>query len=448
MAIAVVTFFMVITAQFFWATIHGDGAVYAWLTRQVTENGIFSNKLPAWSQTEIFADHPYLFFYISSLLTRFLGFSDLVMKIPNFIVAALSIWTVYRVVCVRDGDQSRSYQIGLTAGYALLLNAAYGLQISEPTLDPLAQFLGLAAVLILIYRHQAFGAGFVLGLAFLTKGLEMLPNLAALFFLACYLNFRNPQKVVRQLILGLFGLALPIAAWLGYDFYIWKSQWLQTYVTRQFQNRLLSDSNMQSFLGFDYVWTFLRVYFFEMLIIILGLIKSVQKKRQNDALFFYFICYVFFHVLAFMIIKKDSSQHLTGVLLVGSIFVGEYIWEAFQKLNRSVLRVLPILLLIPATVYWSYYIFKKNDKPDLWTSIRNEAAFFAENEAGVPLVVKNSSHDLYGLFNTAQWYFSKHKVYLQNEADQSLVGQEVILLSDGDGHTLVKTKVIYQKDAP
>lgn len=436
---------MMITAQFFWATIHGDGAVYAWVTRKITENGIFSARPPAWSQSEIFADHPYFFFYFSSLFTRLFGFSDLVVKIPNFIIAGLSIYTVYLVCCIRDGLQSRSYQIGLMAGYALMLNAAYGLQISEPTLDPLAQLLSFAAVLVLIFYRRPFVAGFILSLAFLTKGLEMLPNLAALFFLTCYLDYRNIKKLAVSLALGLLGLAIPITAWLGYDFYIWNGQWLQTYIARQFQNRLLSQSNMQSLFGFDYIWTFIRIYCVELIIIAVGLAKSVQKKRSRDTLFFYFLCYVFFHILAFLIIKKDSSQHLTGVLLVGSVFVGEYLWEGSQKINHPFLRAVPVALFFVALIYWSFYIFKKNDKPDLWTSIKNESAYFAQEADDLPIVIQDSSQDVYGLFNTSQWYFASHKVYLQNEADQDLIGQEVYLLTDGDGRKLVKEKAIYQK---
>lgn len=445
--LATATFFLVITAQVFWATIHGDGAVYAWVTKKITEAGIFSGGLPAWSQAQIYADHPYLFFYISSLFAKLLGFSDVAMKIPNFLVAAVSIWTVYKVACQRDGRQPRSYQIGLMAGYVLILNAAYGLQISQPTLDPFAHLLGYFAVLTLLYCRNAFFAGFILGLAFLTKGLELLPNLAALFFLTCYLDYRNLQTLSRNLALGLLGLSLPIGAWMGLDHYAWNDQWVNTYISRQFQNRLLSQSNMQSLFGFDYLSTFFRVYILEIAVLVVGLIKSAQKRR-TDPLFFYFICYLFFNILAFMIIKKDSSQHLTGVLLFGSVFVAEYLYEFLQKVNRSVVRAAPLFLFVIGLVYWSYYIFKKNDKPDLWTSIKNEAVFFAEIEKNLPLVVKRTTQDEYGLFNTAQWYFSTHKVYLQDEADQSLVGQEVITLTDADGRTLLKEKIVYQKFTP
>ena len=105
--LAITTFFLLITTQFFWATIHGDGAVYAWVTRKISENGILSARLPSWTQTEVFAEHPYLFFYFTGLFTYFFGFSDLVMKLPNFLIAGISIWTVYRVCYLRDGAKER-----------------------------------------------------------------------------------------------------------------------------------------------------------------------------------------------------------------------------------------------------------------------------------------------------------------------------------------------------
>lgn len=445
-AVAITTFFLIITAQFFWATIHGDGAVYAWVSRKISENGILSPRPPNWTQSEIFAEHPYLFFYFTGLFTSLFGFSDLVMKLPNFFIAGFSILTVYRVSCLRDGSKNRSYEIGLTAGYALLLNAAYALQISQPTLDPLAQLLAFFAPLILIYYRNAFLAGFILGLAFLTKGLEMLPNLAALFFLTCYLNSRNLRSLAQNLALGLIGLALPVSLWLGYDFYVWKSQWLQTYISRQFENRLLNPENMKSIFGYDYVWTFARIYCVEILIISVGLFKSARSRRA-DPLFLYFICYLFFHILAFLIIKKDSSQHLTGVLLVGSVIVGEYIWDGLQKVSRFILRALPVFICVVAFIYWGMYVFRKNEKPDLWTSIRNESESTSLSQDDLPIVIKNSTQDIYGMFNTAQWYFTGHKVYLQSEADQLLEGQKVYLLTDSEGWKLVKERTIYQKGA-
>ena len=66
-------------------------------------------------------------------------------------------------------------------------------------------------------------------------------------------------------------------------------------------------------------------------------------------------------------------------------------------------------------------------------------------ENNLPFVIKNSTQDIYGMFNTAQWYFTGHKVYLQPEADQLLEGKEVYLLSDSDGWKLVKEKTIYKK---
>ena len=252
---------------------------------------------------------------------------------------------------------------------------------------------------------------------------------------------------MRNVTFGLIGLAIPVAIWLGYDHFIWQGQWSQTYVMRQFQGRLLSEANMKSFFGFAYLETFIRVYFIEIIIIAVGFFKSTMKCRRKDPLFFYFLWYLFFHLLAFMIIKKDSSQHLTGVILVGSVFVGESIWEGLQKLNRSLIRFLPAFLFVIALIYWCFYTFHKNDKTDLWTSIKNESENSDLNENNLPIVVKDSTADNYGLFNTIQWYFPKHKVYLQPEADLLLIGQEVIMLSDRDGWKLVKERTTYKKGA-
>jgi 4-amino-4-deoxy-L-arabinose transferase-like glycosyltransferase len=224
--VALATFFLIITAQLFWSTIHGDGAVYAWLIREVSEGGFFSSQLPKWTQTQFFAEHPYLFFYFGALFTKIFGYSDLALKIPNFVVAAFSLLAVYKVAALRQHGQERSHQIGLIAGYVLIFDAAYMLQISQPSLDPLAQLLALVSVVSFVYYQRSFLAGLFMGLAFLTKGVEILPNFAALFMLSCYLRRKNTSQLFKNLFLMLIGLLIPLLVWFGVDHFVWGGRWV------------------------------------------------------------------------------------------------------------------------------------------------------------------------------------------------------------------------------
>lgn len=447
--IALATFFLVITAQLFWSTIHGDGAVYSWIAREIGEAGFFSRQLPAWDQTRIFAEHPYLFFYFSTVFTSWLGYSDLVLKIPNFVVAAASIgllWHISRKRHTFAGSENlndSSSMIGLIAAYVLVLNPNYIMQISQPSLDPMAQLLALLAAALYLLHQRPFAAGLLLGLAFLTKGLELLPHAAAFAVIVIWSKRRTPDTLFSHLALGAAGTLIPLAAWLGYDQILWQGQWLSTYWQRQFAERFFNSHNTQSLLQPDILLTFLQVYTFELLVLAAG-IMFVRRRRPTDMFFTYFIAYTFFNLLAFMLIKKDSSQHLTGIMLFGSLFVAESMWSLAQQIRwRSALRAIPMLLFAVALGYWSWFIVGFRTNPDLWTAIKNESVLNRAQRAQLPIVVQSSTPEGYGFFYTIQWYFPSQAVYSPELAKRHLVGRKVLLLAEkGDGR-LSSSEVIY-----
>lgn len=444
---AAATFFLVVTAQLFWSTIHGDGAVYSWIAREIGEAGIFSSQLPAWDQTRIFAEHPYLFFYFSTAFTSWLGYSDLALKIPNFMIAAASLALLWLISHKRHRQTKSDYSahiIGLIAAYVLILNPNYIMQISQPSLDPMAQLLALLAAALYILYRRPFASGIFLGLAFLTKGLELLPHLAAISLIVCYSQRGNLRSLVSELALGAAGVALPLAGWLAYDQTLWQGQWLSTYWNRQFAERFLTPHNTQVLLQFDIVLTLIQAYALELMVLAGGIIFLRRWKRAHDLFFLYFVVYAFFNLLAFMLIKKDSSQHLTGILLFGSLFVAEYLWDLSQRIRwRSALRTLPVFLFAIALGYWSWFIMGVRKNPDLWTAIKNESVLNKDQRAQLPIVVQSSTPEGYGFFYTIQWYFPSQTVYSPELAKRHLVGRKVLLLAEkGDGR-LSSSEVIY-----
>lgn len=441
--IAVISFFFVITGQVFWSAIHGDGAVYAWIIRKVTENGLFSPNPPYWTQWQMFAEHPYLFFFYSTFFTKLVGFSDLGVKLPNFLIGALSLWLVYRVCLSRDQRQERSYQIGLTACYALILNTIYVLQISQPTLDPLAQLLAVLAILFFIKTNKALISGLVLGLAFVTKGLEMLPHLAAFFILVSYKEGANLKSYRKILLFGLLGVLIPICAWLAYDLWFWQGEWLYTYWSRQMADRVTALQSPKTAFDISYLITFVRIYLAEILILFFGFIKFKKNSYKSDYLFIYFLSYVFFNILAFVLIRKDSSQHMTGVLLLGSVFVGEFIWQWMDAYAKILKKIIPVILFLIATVYWLWFMTHQNR--DIWSEIKLSSQQEEAADTNLPIVIQNISNNDYGLFYTTQWYFPNHKTYLLEDADRILIGQDVILIGESKSGKLTKEKVNYKK---
>ena len=439
--LAVVTFILLTTAQVFWSTIHGDGAVYAWVVKEVSKAGLLSHTLPNWDQNKSFAEHPYLFFYFSSLFTKLFGFSDLALKIPNFVIVGVTLFGVYKFSVLRNRLSAGAHQIGLISAYVIVFNSAYMMQASQPSLDPMAQLFALLAVGGLIFYRSYFFSGFLLGLAFLTKGLEILPHLAALFLLTCHLYRTEPKHLVRILGLQALGLFIPVAIWFGTDYFLWDMQWTECYWERQFLNRFLSHTNIRTPFTFSYLFNFLQTYSLELFVIAVGLWKSKNWSRRNDPLFIYFLLYTFFNVTAFLLIKKNSSQHLTCVFLLGAAFVGEYLYDFWMRSRWRILKVFPLFLFLLSFVYWCWFMVKKNENPDMWTSIKNAGKQTAREE-NLPIVIQetNTGED-YGIFYTVQWYFSTDKVYMQSEASRMIPGREAIFITDIPNLKIVKATV-------
>lgn len=451
--VAAAIFFMIITSQTLWSTIHGDGAVYAWMIREICNNtsSLLSHPL-AWMRSSFFIDHPYFFFYFAAPISKIFGTGDIGIKIPNYIVGFVSLWMVYKTA----QHYTTSMWPGLLAGYVLISNPLYELMLKQPTLDPLAQLLSLLSIFILLTHEKPdakkfFFSGLLMGFAFLTKGLELLPNLAALFIVVCMLIKKYKLNPFQIIFLGLLGIALPVVAWFAYDRIFWNQIWFRSYYDRQFTNRFFSAENTQTAISFSYLKNLIAKYFIQIGIIIWGSIKLVKQGRSLGLFWWYTVIYTLFNIIAFSIIKKDSSQHMTGIFLFSSVLVGQYLYEAYEGLNYSKVQTalnkfLPYFhytIAVAIFVMWGWFMTHQNNKPDLWTFIKNQTQFFNQPENNLPVVLSDDVDDLSGVYFTAQWYWTKNKIYLPIEAKTILTSQEVFLITKNDANSFKIQRALY-----
>lgn len=449
--------FFITTAQTLWNTIHGDGAVYAWLIKGVVENtsDLLSRPL-SWTQTSYFCDHPYLFFYLSAPIVKIFGISDIGVKIPNYIFGFLTLMLVYKIVSLR----SASFAASVLACYVLITNPLYELMLRQPTLDPLAQLLSLFSIFILLYGKWAwtrswslkfFFAGLFMGLAFLTKGLELLPNLAALFIVACLLIYKNRLNPIKLLSFGILGTMVPLAAWVWYDHTFWNQQWTNHYFQHQIKNRFFGPSNTQEIFSLAYLKNLISKYFIQLALVGWGTYQTLKRKKSLDLFWWYAAVYTLFNIMAFSIIKKDSSQHLTGVFVFTSILIGPYLYEMYltlksEKIKNKFQKFMSgfhLFLLVGSFSMWSYFVTQKNTKDDLWNFIKNQKSFFAQPENKLPIVVDPSVTDLSAIYFTGQWYWTTNKIYFTYEAQNLLKGQSAFLLTGKDDKSFNIQKAIY-----
>jgi 4-amino-4-deoxy-L-arabinose transferase-like glycosyltransferase len=453
--VAAAIFFMLITAQTLWSTIHGDGAVYAWMIREIVQNpsSLLSHPLQ-WMRSSYFIDHPYFFFFISAPISKIFGTGDVGIKIPNYIVGFVSLWMVYKTA----KSHTTSVWPGILAGYVLISNPLYELMLKQPTLDPLAQLLSLFSILILITNEKPpakkfFISGLMMGFAFLTKGLELLPNLAALFIVVCILIKKHNLNPFKTVFLGLFGLALPIMAWFGFDRIFWNQIWFNQYYDRQFTNRFFSQENTQTAINLSYLKNLIAKYFIQIGIIIWGSLRLVRQGRSLGLFWWYTVIYTFLNIVAFSIIKKDSSQHMTGIFLFSSVLVGHYLYESYQTFNYSKIqitlnKILPYFhyaIAIAVFIMWGWFMTHQNNKPDLWTFIKTQTEFFNQPDNNLPIVLADDVDDLTGVYFTAQWYWTKNKIYLPIEAKTLLNDQEVFLATKKDANGFNITRALYHR---
>jgi 4-amino-4-deoxy-L-arabinose transferase-like glycosyltransferase len=443
--VAGLIFFMIITAQTLWSTIHGDGAVYAWMIREIVNNAssLLSHPL-AWMRQGHFIDHPYFFFYFGAPFAFIFGTGDLGIKIPNYIVGFLSLWMVYKTTKLSNA----SFWPGLLAGYVLISNPLYELMLKQPTLDPLAQLLSLISVFILMTTEKPeskkfFLSGLLMGFAFLTKGLELLPNLAALFILVILLIKKHNLNPFKVLLCGILGLALPLVVWIGYDRLFWNQAWINQYFDRQFTNRFFSNENTQAAMNFNYLKNLIAKYFIQIGIIAWGTRRTLKQGRALGLFWWYTVIYSTLNIVAFTIIKKDSSQHMTGIFLFSSVLVGQYLYEIYQSMNDSkaqltLNKILPYFhytILIAVTMMWGWFMTHQNNKNDLWTFIKNQTTFFSQPENDLPVVLSGDVDDISGVYFTAQWYWPQRKIYFPWEAKSLLGSQEVFLITKKDANS-------------
>ena len=430
---ALLTFFFILTAQTFWSTIHGDGAVYAYLIKQISKSGFFLTELPNWNVTEKFAEHPYLFFIFGSWFTKLFGYSDLAVKLPNYFITAVTISFLYLLSKKRNVEQHRAAAIGVLTGYVLFFNPTYLHQVSQPTLDPLAQLLALISVFFILSDKNYFISGIIIGLAFLTKGLELLPNLGAICLVIIFQNYKMPGELTKKLLKFVSATIFIILLWLAYDRLILHGEWLRTYWYRQFESRFFMKSNMQSVFDLGFLKTFVSLYFIEIILFSVGLFRLSKSKKifpliKNDFLWSYFLAYTVLNLIAFLLIKKDSSQHMTGIILTGSLLLAELLYDLFANLQIKKIKITAACILVVSFIYWSRYMINRNENPDIWTAVKVTADEINQKNSDLPIVIKKTDGQYYGVFYTSLWYLNSKKVYTFEESQSLLVGKEVITI--------------------
>ncbi len=419
--IPLLTILLIYTHQILWSPIHGDGAVYSHLMKEFSETGQLhwrTTVTDGAGENGIFTDHPYLFFIYSYPFVKIFGSSDWAIKIPNILVALFIVYLLFLM--------AGRGPFGLLTGFILAINPTFELQTRQPMLDPLAQALAMSSLALIYLRRNFFYAGLILGLAFLTKGLELLPNLAGIFLFSLLVihEDRKTKNVsyLRAATKFFLGLSLPIIAWFLWDFLWNHGLWCQGYYERQFAHRFFTSSNQAKPFSLGFVFELFNVFEPQLFLFIIGSLWLWKTKKSFSLLWKYNVIYIFFTCLAFTLIKKVALQHYTGIFLSTSLALGmmakEFYetrslqWQLIFKRMTNALSLISFVGMIGASIYFWTTPFNKQD---LWGNIL--AARTQLNQSPqTPVLIDTGVFDYYGLLYTAQWYWP-NPVYSTNERE-------------------------------
>lgn len=410
---------LVITHQIFWCPIHGDGAFYAFIMKAVSSHPELPLLRPNGGP---FFDHPYLFFFLSYPLTQVFGTSDWAIKIPNYIIGLILLYLVFLISKnrfeVKTKDplrlQTLAWASGLVAIILILLGGNFEQQTRMPSLDPLAHLMALASVYIALSNKGYVLSGAFMGLAFLTKGAEMLPHLGALGLTLFYpfVLFKTRQVFLlscKKTLRILIGLVMVTGAWLVFD-YIQHIGWLDGYIQYQFKNRFFTKTNFeQNTFDFIFIKT-LFVLYQPWLILLVGLVVTYFKKaRHLPILWFYGLSYIGLTIIAFSLIKKDSLQHYMGIYIVGGIIISQALvwgWSTLQaKTQAWVLKASQVFMILLVTLSFlgSFYMWvTPYPSTDFWGSIKSAKTTF-DKVPEQPIVIDPSSSLQEQIFWTGRW---------------------------------------------
>lgn len=149
-----------------------DEAIYAEVSREILRTGDF---LTLHYNHEYYFNKPPLYFWVSQLVIRLLGFSELSSRLPGVLFGALTLWAT-----IRFGKDLGGSICGYASG-AILLSTAMFLENASRHASPdsLLLFLTVAALWVQWRGRHVPGMRYLavalLGFAFLTKGAAAAP---------------------------------------------------------------------------------------------------------------------------------------------------------------------------------------------------------------------------------------------------------------------------------
>ncbi|UYL08286.1 glycosyltransferase family 39 protein [Bdellovibrio sp. SKB1291214] len=452
--------FLVFTHQVLWCPIHGDGAFYAMIIKQTTmHTGLTLYRANGYA----FFDHPYLFFYYASLITKLFGVSDFTVKLPNFLMAGFTFYLMTKASKASHphfvnrnlgNSQNLIFWAGIISILLLALTGGYELQTRQPSIDPSVQFLALAAVFALIRYRNHYAAGVVLGLAFMTKGTEMLSHLAALMLLpfigsSIHESIREFLKNLGKSLIVLGGVLTVFALWFAWDRYF-NIHWFEGYYEYQFKNRFFSKQNFStSLIDLAFIKSLFQMYGIWLIPTAVIHAFYFRKNKSLPKIWIYYWLYLIMTVCAFSLIKKDSSQHYTGIYIFGSISLAQglvYMWTCWSdKLRHRSLQIakgLTATLFVAACCATIYFWTTPYNKKDIWAETQRVGKFL-EQKSSQLVVINPKSPWGEQMYWNLRWY-SQNPIYWKGGDERSTItpGQAVFLVTASPSGSEIEVREI------
>lgn len=387
---------------------HWDEAWYADISRNVVKS---ANLLTFTWNSEPFFDKPPLYFWLSGLMMKLLGFTELSARLPSVLSAFGAFIVLYwlgRFLFNRVTAFLSLVVLGTTIGF--LFRARSG------NLDTLLTLWILVSMLSFYKAYQSRSKkwflimGLGLGLGFLTKGV-----IVFLFPLICLLYFLVRKEYVLlkpQLFLGsiLIGIAISLT-WIFVSFFSNGHQFIEDFITNQLGKISTSSSFWRNF-SFEYIWHLksgLKLWFVPFVgSILYGFVQ--WKNSSKVIIVIYFLS--LFTVLSFS--ENKSNWFLMPLYPITALLIADSFSEIRRRFFKKSGIFIPVLLFIALLQIFIY----RNDYvvPDI-TSDDARVAMAAKN-----VTDKDDILYLTNYYYPAVVYYSERKtyaVYSEHEKNQA-----------------------------
>ena len=334
------------------------------------EYPIIPYKVSCWNGNYVWLHKPPLFLWQMAISLKFLGCTEVAVRMPSLIMTSLSILLLYRITFLTTGNNKTALLAGILMCFSYyqfqLISGRYSTDHNDVAFGfyVLASIWAYMEYLKKLTWKWVILVGLFAGCAILNKWLTGLLVYSAWGIQASldYYSKREKRNIVRLIV----SIVVCAAVFVPWQIYIYRAFPVEARFENDFNNRHLWEA-LEENTGsvFFYLAHYDEYYgLLTSLLFLFGILakksKSFNKQIGNTLLTFFFIVLFFFSFL----VKTKMMSFIYCVLPIGYVFAAVALERLYQMIGNKWIfsAVLVIILINTARPY------------DVWKATRHSAS--------------------------------------------------------------------------